>query len=261
MAKKTSSNKDNLTKVKGIGPKIQSILNAAGITTYAQLASSKKADIQKILEAAGNRYRSYDSAPWIKEAKTFAKKSKPTTPPKETKPKAKPKTKVTPKAKPKPKQKPKVTPKPKAKKKPVVTPKPKPKRKPKPKPSKSEQVAALEPNEIDLPRVGKIMRELKGNVEGLTNMTVRKYRKEAKRDAERLLKKMRKNLRRWTKLLERGDLSTQDFEFLVQSNVASAKMSALEQSGLAAIRLQAYRTSIFNMIVDTIFDIILRVLK
>jgi len=232
MAKKTSSNKDNLTKVKGIGPKIQSILNAAGITTFEQLGNSKKADIQKILAAAGNRYKSYDSAPWIKEAKTFAKKSKTTSTAKKT---------TTPKSKPK------TTPKPKAKTKPTKT--------------KSEKVAALDPDDIDLPRFGKIMRELKGNVEGLTNMTVRKYRKDAKRDAERLLKKMRRNLRRWTKLLERGDLSTQDFEFLVQSNVASSKMSALEQSGIATIRLQAYRSSIFNMIVDTIFDIILRLLK
>ena len=52
-----------------------------------------------------------------------------------------------------------------------------------------------------------------------------------------------------------------DFEFLVKSNVDSAKMSALQSSGLALIRLQAYRNSMFNIIVDTIFGLALKALK
>ena len=80
------------------------------------------------------------------------------------------------------------------------------------------------------------MKELSSNVEDLTKLTVRKYQKDAKRDAQRLLKSMKKDLRRWTRQLERGDLTTMDFEFLVKSNVDTAKMSALESSGLALIR-------------------------
>ena len=114
--------------------------------------------------------------------------------------------------------------------------------------------------ELNLPRFRKIMRELKNNTENLTLMTVRKYRQDAQRDANRLLQKMRKDLRRWTKLLEDGQLTTEDFEFLVQSNVDSAKMSALESSGLAEIRLRAYRSSLFNMIIDTIFGMAFKVL-
>jgi len=71
---------------------------------------------------------------------------------------------------------------------------------------------------------------------------------------------MKRDLRRWTRLLEKGDLTTEDFEFLVKSQVASTKMSALESSGLAEIRLDAYRSSIFNMIIDTIFGLALKVL-
>ena len=104
------------------------------------------------------------------------------------------------------------------------------------------------------------MRELNGNVETLSKMTVRKYRKEAKRDAERMLKGMKKDLRRWTRLLEKGHLTTEDFEYLVKSNVASCKMGALESSGLAIIRMQAYRSSLFNMVIDTVFGLALKAL-
>ena len=47
----------------------------------------------------------------------------------------------------------------------------------------------------------------------------------------------------------------------MKSNVDTAKMSALESSGIAVIRLRAYRTSLFNLIIDTIFGLALKALK
>ena len=238
---KRNSNKDNLTKIKGIGPKLQSVLNAGGINTYSDLAKAKKTAIKKILEDAGPRYGAYDPTPWMAEAKELAKASTTTSKPKsKTKPKTKKKTK------------------PQSESAPKAKPKSKPKSKPKPK--TSVPASKIKVGELDLPRFRKIMRELKTNAEDLSKMTVRKYRKDAKRDASRLLQKMRRDLRRWTRLLEKGDLSTEDFEFLVKSNVDSAKMSALASSGLAEIRLQAYRSSLFNMIIDTIFGLALKAL-
>lgn len=263
MAKRTS-NKDNLTKIKGVGPKIQGLLNAAGFMTYSDVAKAKKTALQKVLDEAGPRFRAHDPATWVAQAKELAKtstasKPKPTSKPKaEKKPTPKPKSKPKPKAKPKSESKPKPKTKPKSETK--SKEKPAPKAKPISKPKTSEAASKIKVGELDLPRFRKIMKELKGNVDDLTKMTVRKYRKQAKKDADRLLKDMRRDLRRWTRLLERGELTTMDFEFLVKSNVASAKMSALQQSGLAAIRLQAYRSSIFNMIIDTIFGIALRAL-
>ena len=236
---KRNSNKDNLTKIKGIGPKLQSILNAGGIMTFSDLAKAKKTAIKKILEDAGPRYKAYDPTPWMAEAKGLAKASTTTS---------------------KPKPKPKKKPRPRTETPPKAKTKAKPKAKPKSKPEISKAASKIKAGELDLPRFRKIMRELKNNTEDLTKMTVRKYRKDAKRDADRLLRGMRRDLRRWTRLLENGDLSTMDFEFLVQSNVDSAKMSALQNSGLATIRLQAYRSSLYNMIIDTIFGLAFRVI-
>ena len=59
---------DDLTLVEGIGPKIAELLNNAGITTFAQLATSKPAALKAILDAAGKRYQMHDPATWPKQA-------------------------------------------------------------------------------------------------------------------------------------------------------------------------------------------------
>lgn len=46
---------DDLKVVEGIGPKMEQALNAAGITTYAQLAAASDADLLSAVEAAGMR--------------------------------------------------------------------------------------------------------------------------------------------------------------------------------------------------------------
>lgn len=47
-----SSGPDDLRKIEGIGPKMNSILNAAGITTFAQLADYAVSALQEILDEA-----------------------------------------------------------------------------------------------------------------------------------------------------------------------------------------------------------------
>ena len=44
---------DDLTKIEGIGPKINSLLAEAGITTYTQLADTQTSRLDEILDAAG----------------------------------------------------------------------------------------------------------------------------------------------------------------------------------------------------------------
>ena len=67
----TYASSDNLRKLEGIGPKVEKILNEAGVTTYADLAAmgAKKAD--EILDAAG--LQMMDSAGWIEQAELAAK--------------------------------------------------------------------------------------------------------------------------------------------------------------------------------------------
>ena len=65
---------DDLTTISGITPKISEVLNAVGITTYAQLASHKSDEIERIVRDAGLRMKGKATS-WIEQAKASASKS------------------------------------------------------------------------------------------------------------------------------------------------------------------------------------------
>ena len=65
--------KDDLTKIEGIGPKIAELFVKNGIKTFANLADANKKDLVKILEE--NRLASHDPGSWSKQA-AFARDEK-----------------------------------------------------------------------------------------------------------------------------------------------------------------------------------------
>jgi NADH-quinone oxidoreductase subunit I len=67
------SEPDDLTRIEGIGPKIAGVLQAAGITTFAQLADAEASRIQQILEEADPKLlRLADPTTWPKQARLAA---------------------------------------------------------------------------------------------------------------------------------------------------------------------------------------------
>lgn len=67
-AKESAGKKDDFKKIEGIGPKIASILNEAGITTFAELAKTDPEKIREILMAQGSRYQMHDPSTWPQQA-------------------------------------------------------------------------------------------------------------------------------------------------------------------------------------------------
>ena len=63
---------DDLSKITGVGPALVKKLTAEGITTYAQIAALKKADIDALDEKIGARGRITRNA-WVKQAKALMK--------------------------------------------------------------------------------------------------------------------------------------------------------------------------------------------
>ena len=55
---------DDLTKIEGIGPKINELLQDAGIASYADLAGTSPERIKEILSEAGGQFASHDPTTW-----------------------------------------------------------------------------------------------------------------------------------------------------------------------------------------------------
>ncbi|MEO0732537.1 MAG: helix-hairpin-helix domain-containing protein, partial [Bacteroidota bacterium] len=62
------SGEDDLKVVEGIGPKIESVLKEAGITTYDTLALTSIERLREVLDAAGSRFKSHDPKTWPVQA-------------------------------------------------------------------------------------------------------------------------------------------------------------------------------------------------
>jgi hypothetical protein len=102
-----------------------------------------------------------------------------------------------------------------------------------------------------------IFQTLKKQVEDLAKLFLQQYSKQAVKDGRKFLEDTRENLKRWTTLLFEKRLTTEDFEWLVLSQKVLAQMLALKQAGLSVIRIEQFRNSLLNLIVDTIFGIVL----
>lgn len=63
-----ASVKDDLKKIEGIGPKIEEILNTAGIISYADLSNSGTDELKSLLATAGNRYQIHNPSTWAQQA-------------------------------------------------------------------------------------------------------------------------------------------------------------------------------------------------
>ena len=63
---------DDLTRIEGIGPKIQTLLAEKRIRTYRKLAASNVDRLQKILQDAGGHFHMHDPSTWPDQAQLAA---------------------------------------------------------------------------------------------------------------------------------------------------------------------------------------------
>ncbi len=60
--------KDDLTLIEGIGPRIEQLLNQAGVNTYSELASASSDQIRAVLENAGGAFAGQDPTTWPQQS-------------------------------------------------------------------------------------------------------------------------------------------------------------------------------------------------
>lgn len=98
---------------------------------------------------------------------------------------------------------------------------------------------------------------LRTGIVQLAQDTVIDFKDQAIQDGEDFLQQTKDDLQRWTNLLAQGQLTRDDFQFLVVSKRDLAEMHALTQAGLALVAIQTFRDGLINLVINTAFDILL----
>jgi hypothetical protein len=81
--------------------------------------------------------------------------------------------------------------------------------------------------------------------------------KEAADDTREFLNKSKDKLKKWTKELQDRELNKDEFKDLVEGQRALAKLYSLTQAGVAATKLERFRSGLINLVIDKAFDVLL----
>lgn len=79
------------------------------------------------------------------------------------------------------------------------------------------------------------------------------YKNAAVKDGRVFIEKSKADLERWTKMLAKGELTQDDFEWLMVGKKDLAELVALKQSGLAKVALDRFVNGLIDTIVSTAF--------
>lgn len=79
------------------------------------------------------------------------------------------------------------------------------------------------------------------------------YKNAAVKDGKAFIEKSKADLARWTKMLAKGDLTRDDFEWLIVGKRDLAELVSLKQKGLAKVALDRFVNGLIDTIVSTAF--------
>jgi large subunit ribosomal protein L21 len=72
---KSNTQKDDLKKIEGIGPAVEKILNAAGITSFQQIIDTPHTKLDEMVRTANNQVQMFGGETWVEQA-TLARDGK-----------------------------------------------------------------------------------------------------------------------------------------------------------------------------------------
>lgn len=102
-----------------------------------------------------------------------------------------------------------------------------------------------------------ILQDLKDNALALIKSTLLDYKDQAQDDVTIFFNSSKVKLEKWTTALINGDLSKEDYKWLLESQKDLMVMNGLKQAGLAKIQIDKLKNALVNMIVDTVVDKVL----
>ncbi len=95
------------------------------------------------------------------------------------------------------------------------------------------------------------LNNLEDGLRELAKENVKDFVDAAQKDGKAFIEKAKDDLLRWTKLLAAGELTKEDFEFLVASKKDLTEMEALKEAGLMLVRIEKFQNALISLIIDT----------
>jgi hypothetical protein len=97
----------------------------------------------------------------------------------------------------------------------------------------------------------KITEEILKEIKSLAEETFKEHKDKAFKDGKAFLNKIEDDLERLSNLLAKGELTAEEFEWLVRSKKDLAEMVLLNQAGLALVKIDKFKDSLLNLIIDS----------
>ena len=97
---------------------------------------------------------------------------------------------------------------------------------------------------------------LEDGIKKLASETLGGHKDVAISDSKEFLEKTKTDLRKWTEELARGELSQNDFKFLVAGKKDLAELHGLKLAGLTLVKIESFKNGVIDIIVNAAFSAI-----
>lgn len=104
--------------------------------------------------------------------------------------------------------------------------------------------------------IEQLLKELKDESAALAKATFKKFKAEAEEDALNLIGTLKEDIKNWTIMLANGQISKDEFEWLVMSKKELIEMVGLKQAGLTLIKLDELKAKLLNLVISKVFSLV-----
>jgi hypothetical protein len=102
----------------------------------------------------------------------------------------------------------------------------------------------------------KFIVQVSEGVKGLCVGSLGNYKNALAKDMQRFLEKSKHYFEQWTQQVLEGKLTKEDFEMLVNRQMAGAEFITIKQTGMAKIELDKLSSSIIKTVIDIVFRLL-----
>ena len=106
-------------------------------------------------------------------------------------------------------------------------------------------------------KFNEFLKKLKNGIIDLAKDTLSDFKDQAIKDADLFINDTKNDLKRWTKLLSKGELTKDEFTFLVKSKKDLVELHTLTQAGITLITIQKFRDAVIDLVINTAVDVFL----